>query len=320
MKARSVMRVVLLFVGLFSYVWAGVSSASISPTLPNHTYMGIKILDQKKLSFTKINAVKFTELSDVTYDSKTHILYFVGDKGALFSFRAKFSQKIDELVPLTAVKLKNKKGKRLRKWKRDSEGVTLDGKSRLLISFEGKAKIAWFHKNSNKMGNLIKKYKIPKVLRSPKNYRSRNKSLESVAWHKRYGVLTATEWPLAKDYKKYQTIYALSGKTWHFKAEPEARSAIVAMEVMDDGNLLVMERSYTGILAPLVITLKKVQIQNCKQKMCPTKVIAKLNSHKGWDIDNFEGLARVGKNRYVMVSDDNENFFQKTLLLYFEVL
>ena len=53
--------------------------------------------------------------------------------------------------------------------------------------------------------------------------------------------------------------------------------------------------------------------------MCKTKVLAKFNSSEGWLLDNFEGLARVGKNRYVMISDDNDNFFQQTLLMYFEV-
>jgi len=314
------MRLLFFFFLFLSFVHAGVSPINIVPNLPNNTFMGMKILDQKQLTFDKIQGVKFAELSDVTYDSKTHILYFVGDKGSLFSFHARFSKQIEALSPLSAVKLKNKKGKRLRKWKRDSEGVTLDGQRRLIISFEGKAKIGWFHKNSKHMGCLIRKYTLPRVLKKTENYRSKNKSLESLAWHKKHGILTATEWPLKKDDKKFQTIYALSGKTWHFKAEPEEKSAVVAMEVMDDGNILVMERSYTGMLSPFVITLKKVFIQKCRQKICPTTVIAKLNSHKGWDVDNFEGLAKVGKNRYVMVSDDNENFFQKTLLLYFEVL
>jgi hypothetical protein len=161
---------------------------------------------------------------------------------------------------------------------------------------------------------------LPKLLKNSHNYRSKNKSLESLAWHKKYGILTATEWALSKDHKKLQSIYALSGKTWHFAAEKEDRTGVVAMEVMDDGNVLVMERSYTGMLNPLVVTLKKVFIQNCKTKVCKSQVLAKMNSHKGWNLDNFEGLARVGKNRYVMVSDNGDNFFQKTLLLYFEVL
>ena len=312
---------IILYVWMCSLILnAGISPVNITPRVVNNKFMGIHILDQKKLSFGRIDGVKFAELSDVTYDTKTGILYFVGDKGALFSFRAKFTDKIKLLEPLGAKKLRNKKGKRLRKWKRDSEGLTLDGKRRLLISFEGDAKIGWFHKNSKKTGNLIKKYKLPKLLKHARNYRSINKSLEALAWHPRYGIITATEWPLKKDDKKKQTIYALTGKQWHFKAEAEAKSAVVAMEVMDDGNVLVMERSFTGFLNPFIITLKKVMIQGCKQEMCPVKVLAKMNSHKGWDIDNFEGLAKVGKHRYVIVSDDNENFFQKTLLLYFEVL
>lgn len=309
--------VVFLLAGILAY--AGIRSVSILPSQhkPN-THM--KILDQKYLSFDRIQGIKFAELSDITYDKKTETLYLISDKGLLFSFNAHFSDKIDTLIPMRATKLKNKKGKRLKKWKRDSEGMTLNGKGKLLISFEGKAKIGWFHKNSSRYGNLIRKYTLPKELKQTKNYRSKNKSLEALAWHPDYGLLTATEWPLKKYNKKRQTIYALSGKRWHFKAEPEGKSGLVAMEVMDDGNLLVMERSYTGLLNPFVVTLKKVYIKGCKKQMCDTKVIAKMSNHKGWEIDNFEGLARVGKNRYVMISDDNENFFQRTLLIYFEVI
>jgi hypothetical protein len=289
------------------------------PPFQDATFMGIKILDQKQLSFEKIHGIKFAEISDVAYDAKTQTLYLLSDKGLMYGFNAHFSDTVDMLIPESAVKLKSKKGKRFKKWKRDSEGLTFDGKGKLLVSFEGKAKIAWFHKNSKRYGNLITKYRLPKALQNTKNYRSKNKSLESLAWHKKYGILTATEWPLKRDDKKRQTIYALLGKRWHFKAEPEGKSAVVAMEVMDDGNVLVMERSYTGLLNPVVITLKKVYIDRCSQKFCPTKVLAKMNNHKGWELDNFEGLAKVGKHRYVMVSDDNENFFQRTLLIYFEV-
>jgi hypothetical protein len=314
------MRIVVFLYAFFSILEAGVASVNIAPKLENNRYMNIKILDQKQLSYNELQGVKFAELSDVTYHTKTDTLYFVGDKGSLFAFSARFGKKIEHLEPLRASRLKTKKGKKFRKWKRDSEGLTLDGEGRLLISFEGEAKIGWFHKNSQKYGSLIRNYTIPKVLRKKKNYRSKNKSLEALAWHKKYGILTAAEWPLKKDDKKRQTIYALSGKKWHFKAEPEGRSSLVAMEVMDDDNLLVLERSYTGMLEPFVVTLKKVNIKNCRKKMCPTQVLAKMNSHKGWSVDNFEGLAKVGFNRYVMVSDNGDNFFQKTLLIYFEVL
>ncbi|RRS32149.1 MAG: hypothetical protein P794_01875 [Epsilonproteobacteria bacterium (ex Lamellibrachia satsuma)] len=315
------MRIVFLFLFCLGWLHADISSINIAPPgLKDNRFMGIKILDQKQLSFEAIDGIKFSEISDIAYHQKSKKLYMVSDEGKLFTFEAKFADKIEDLHPVSAAKLRKKNGKKFKKWRRDSEGMTLDGHGRLLISFEEKAKIAYFYKNSKKYGCLIRKYSLPKKLRDRKNYRSKNKSLEALAWHPKYGILTAAEWPLKKDDKKWQTIYALNGKEWHFKAEAESRSAVSAIEVMDDGNMLVLERSYTGLMNPFVVTLKKVYLQRSQKGLCRSKILAKMNTHKGWNIDNFEGLAKVGKHRYVMISDDNDNFFQQTLLIYFEVL
>ena len=314
------MKIALLLCLSFFSLSAGSFSVDITPSSQTTTYGKIKFLDQKQLMYNHINDVKFSEISDLAYYKKKHKLFMISDEGRLFTFKARFTDKIDVLEPIEAVKLTKKYGKKFKRWRKDSEGMTLDGNGHLLISFEGKAKIAWFHKNSEKKGQLIRKYKLPKALKNSDNYRSRNKSLESLAWHAKYGIVTATEWPLKQYDKKKQTIYALSGKKWHFKAEPEARSAVSAIEVMEDGNFLVLERSFVSYLDPFVVTLKKVYINQCKKGMCKTEVLLKMNSHKSWGVDNFEGLTRVGKNRYVMISDDNDNFFQKTLLIYFEVL
>ncbi|MCF6206273.1 MAG: esterase-like activity of phytase family protein [Sulfurovum sp.] len=313
------MRTLLLILLFGSWLAADIGSVDIRPAGGSRDAQGIHILDQKVLHFSQIDGKKFSEISDLAYWPKTEKLFMLSDEGILFVFRAKFGEKIERLEPIEAAVLTQKGGRPFKKWRRDSEGMTLDDKGRLLISFEGKAKIGWFHKNSQKIGQRIRKYAIPKVLRSAKHYRSKNKSLEALAWHPKYGLLTVAEWPIRKDHKKRQTVYALDGKRWHFKAEPEAKSGVSAIEVTDDGNLLVLERSYTGLFEPFVVTLKKVYLDRCSKGWCKTKVLAKMNSHKGWDVDNFEGLARVGKNRYVMVSDDNDNFFQRTLLIYFEV-
>ncbi len=314
------MKIVFSFLFFFCILSAGIFPVNIAPDKKERIFMGIKILDQRQMVFKDINGVKFSEISDLAYYSKNKKLFMISDEGKLFIFKAEFADKIELLEPKDAVKLRNKNAKKFKKWRKDSEGLTLDGSGRLLISFEGRAKIAWFHKNSSRYGQMIKKYRLPNELQNPKKYRSRNKSLEALAWHPKYGILTAAEWPLKKYDKKRQAVYALNGKKWYFKAEPENRSAISAIEVMDDGNLLVLERSFTGYLNPFVVTLKKVYLNNCKNGICKTEVLLKMNSHKGWDVDNLEGLARVGKNRYIMVSDDNDNFFQKTLLIYFEVI
>lgn len=303
---------------LFLVVLQGqVLNTQIAPFLNDDQIEGITLLDQKTLVFKEIGGLKFSGISDVVYDLREKRLYLVSDEGKLFVFEASFSDTIETLKAVRGVTLVKKNGNKFKKWRRDSEGLALDNRGHLYVSFEGRAKIGRF----DQKGRMTKEYTLPKKLRDTKNYRSRNKSLEALTWHPKYGLLTAAEWPLKEKNKKDQTVYALNGKEWHFKAEAEQKSAVVAMEVMDDGNLLVMERAYSGILKPFVVTLKKVYLNECKNKeqMCKSELLVKMNSHRGWNIDNFEGLAKVGKHRYVMVSDDNDNFFQQTLLIYFEV-
>ncbi len=311
------MKIIFFLVSFLGLLQGEILNTEIAPSSNENQFEGITLLDQKRLLFKEISGLKFSEISDVTYDQTEKKLYLLSDEGILFVFEAFFSDRIETLNAVRGMTLAKKEGKKFKKWRHDSEGLALDNKGHLYVSFEGRAKVGKF----NQKGEMVKKYTLPKKLRDPKNYRSRNKSLEALTWHPRYGLLTAAEWPLKNKQKKDQTVYALNGKEWQFKAEVEQSSAVVAMEVMDDGNLLVMERSYSGLLNPFVITLKKVYLNQCKnkEKMCKSELLIKMNSHQGWSIDNFEGLAKVGKHRYVMVSDDNGNFFQQTLLIYFEV-
>jgi len=45
-----------------------------------------------------------------------------------------------------------------------------------------------------------------------------------------------------------------------------------------------------------------------------------FDTGQGWLMDNFEGLSHYRDRRFFMVSDDNCNGLQSTLLVYFEVL
>ncbi len=311
------MKVIFLLLCFWKTFNVEVFNTDIAPFVDSKQFGSIRLLDQKRLDFKTIAGTKFSEISDLAYEQKSKKLYFVGDEGKLFVFDTSFGKKIDKLEPLDSVRLTKGNGEAFAPWQCDSEGLALNKKGELCISFEGRAKIGRFGVN----GRMLGSYALPLRLRNPQNYRSRNKSLEALAWHPRYGLLTAAEWPLKQSENKVQTVYALEGKTWHFKAEAEPKSAVVAIEVMEDGNLLVLERSFTALFEPLVVTLKKVYLNDCtaKQSLCRSEVLLKMDSHKGWMIDNFEGLTRVSRHRYAMVSDDNDNFFQQTLLVYFEI-
>ena len=274
----------------------------------------VTILQELHLDNIKFKNAPFSEISDLAYDRNSKILYMISDKGILYKFRATFDNKV-HLKPLSATYLKRKNGKKIKKWKRDSEGLALDKKGNLYISFEGKPKIAKFSKNGIKIKNL----KLPKALKKAK-LRSRNKSLESLAYHPKYGLLTALEYPPKGVKKCNQTIYSLNTKKWRVKLEPFKNCAISEIETLDDGNLLILERAYSGMFGRFVVTLKKLYINGCKSNSyCKSEVIFQIDSYKDDYIENYEGLANLGDNRFLLISDDNDNFFQSTHLIYFKI-
>lgn len=296
---------------------ASIYSTDITPFGVDSEYMSIKILDQKKVNLHTIGKYAFREISDLAYNQKKKLLYMVSDEGIVFTFNATFETKITTLKPQKAIKLVKSNGKDFLSYRRDSEGATLDHRNRLILSFEGRPKIARF----NKKGRLVQRYKVPYKISKIRFLRDKNKGIEALAYHPRYGLIMSTEYPIKKDNKKIQTIYSSTGYEWKFKATPAQNSAVTALEVMDDGNILILERAYSGLLSPFVVTLKKVYINRAchKKRLCKDKVLATFDNSKGWSLDNFEGLAKVGKNRYIIISDDGDNFYQDTLLIYFEI-
>ncbi len=281
--------------------------------LPKNYSGNVKFIQQIELK-ANFEGYNFSELSGLAYDSIHKRLYMVSDEGILFAFKASFSNSNVTLQPLSAHYLKRKNGKRLKKSKRDSEDIVLNKKGEIFIAFEGKPKIAKFRKNGIKIKNI----KLPKVLKNAK-LRSKNKSLESLTFHPKYGFITALEYPQKGDKREYQTLYSTSGKIWHIKLDPIKKNAITAIEVMDDGNLLILERAFLGYFKGYTITLRKVFIHDCKKGICKSQKILQMQSKEGWQLENFEGLAKVGRGRYLLISDDNENPFQRTLLLYLEI-
>jgi len=262
--------------------------------------MGIKILDSKELRFSLSDV---SELSALAY--KKGKLYILGDKGFLYLFDIKIeNEKIKKLSLKKIMKLKSSKSKRLKKSKRDSEGLTFLGDD-LLISFEKKPRVELFSKD----GIKIKSQKIHTYLRDVKKYKDENKALEAVAYNKAYGIITAPESPLKIANQNYHTLYS-KNRTWEFPISGK----ITALEFISKNELMILQRYFNKITRKRVTSISKLNLQNSNYI-----VLAELDSTKGWNIDNFEGLTKVDEKKYLMVSDDNNFFLQKTLLVLFEI-
>ena len=292
-------RIIMLFLSVVSL---SLSQMLIHDIGKANTNNKIKFLDAKELQFSH-DEVEIVELSALAYKENT--LYVLSDKGVLFHFELFITNnKIETLNFKQFYKLKDETGKKLQKKKRDSEGLALYGEE-LLISFEGKHRVDLYSKD----GVKIKEKKIHKDLQKEKNYRSANKGLEAVAYNQRYGIVTAPEKPLEGSDKKYHTLYAKE-KTWKFPRD----GSLTSLEFMSEHKIMILQRDYNLVRLPWKVTLSSLDLRNSEYE-----VLASLKSKDGWNIDNFEGLCKVDAKRYLMVSDNNNNGVQKTLLVLFEV-
>jgi len=282
----------------------------------------IQILSSKQLNFTDSKNLPFEGISDLAWDEKAQILYALSDRAGLFHLKLHYQeQQIKDVSIIAAYPLKNAKGQALVSNAADSEGLTLhynqQGDPILEVAFEQDPRIIQY----SPQGKWLAETPLPVVLQNIHNYRSTNKALESVIYHPDHGLLTASEYPLKKHSMQYQRIYSLkSDREWIFPASPAKNSAITALSVLPNNNILRLERAWAGIFHPLVINLSEIMINNCTQgKICSVKKIAKLSTADSWRLDNFEGLTRFKKDLYLMVSDDNAKPIQNTILVLFKL-
>jgi len=264
----------------------------------------IEILDVKHLDFKRFEENEFLELSDLAYKDGT--LYILSDKGVLFSFDADINNdQIQRLQFLKTNKLRDKKGKELKVSKSDAEGLSFLG-NELLISFERKHRVELFSIDGQKLKKLV----IHKELQDKKAYRKKNKGLEAVVYSKTYGVLTLPELSLNIYPRKTHLLYS-KDHTWEFPASGNVSS----IEMLDEHSVLVLEKQANFFSRRWIITLSSLNLINSQHK-----ILAEFDTRDGWNLDNFEGLSKVGENSYLMISDDNDSFFQKTLLVLFRVV
>ncbi|MEA1956154.1 MAG: esterase-like activity of phytase family protein [Campylobacterota bacterium] len=271
-------------------------------------FLFVNIIDAKLVikDVYKYDSNTISELSALAYDGKT--LFALSDYGVLHHFNLILKdEKIEDIQYLKSIKLTDKNGKKLKKKKRDSEGLIYLSKA-LYISFEGVPRIEKHSLN----GQKIKKIKIPKILRDIDNYKSKNKALEALTYSKKYGFITAPEKPL-----KDEDIHKLYTKKQIFSFK--ASGKITALEYLKNNTILVIERDFNLLTNGRKITLSKVYIDKCKSNICKKETLKVLDAKADKFVDNYEGLTKIKKNLFLMVSDDNNNILQQTYFILFEI-
>ncbi len=274
----------------------------------------IKFLDAFVIPTQKIDGVKFVEVSDIAYDKKNRLFYAVSDKGYIFLLKIDIrDKKFKGIKLLRGKRLKDFKESRVVKKRLDSEGLALDGDT-LLVSFEGSSRINRYSKDFK----LLSRVKLPKKLQYWVNRDLSKDGFEALAFSKKRGFITLRERPLFLEKKGFHTIFDSHGKICSFRVDPNFK-AVTEIELLGDGNLLALFREFSFKRLSFMIALKEIDINHIKDGICSTKTLALLDGRSDKFVDNFEGLTHYKDNLYIMISDDNNNFFERTILRLFEL-
>lgn len=290
--------------------------------------IGIRLLGTLRLANAKIDGLMLCGLSGLAWDEKAGLLYAVSDRGALFHLRPEFDERgfLIDARPVAAYRLRDAAGAPLTSLFADAEGLTLadagnpaSGRdAELLISFERKPRVSRYSPKGDWRGEAA----LWGPLRDVRRYRDPNQALEAIALTPRWGIVAGSETPLRADPDRQIRIFTGKGLFWNYPLSTAPNSALVAMEALADGGVLTLERAYVAPLRPLVISLRQTEplpAPGTGRTLLQVTDVAILDSSRGWLPDNFEGLTRHRDRRFFMVSDDNCNLWQSTLLAYFEL-
>ncbi|MGB0712440.1 MAG: esterase-like activity of phytase family protein [Gammaproteobacteria bacterium] len=275
---------------------------------------GIRLLGTVALSGERSHG-----LSGLAWEPGAQRLFAVSDLGFLLELR--LIMRDGFLVgaepvwsgPLLAASGRPLRGKTLT----DAEGLAwVGGEFPLCVSFERQHRVRCFDRRGRPGTAMPLLGPLSPGGRGVSAFSGVNSSLESLMYHSRRGLIAAPERHLRADpEKRLRWVSLVDGRDWTYALSDRDGCAQTAMEPQSDDAVLVIERCWVGPGIPLVVLLREARFRADRMQVEDLLV---LHSGEGWKVDNFEGLAVLGDGRFVMVSDDNANVWQQTLLVMFE--
>ena len=277
--------------------------------------LAIEIQDTFDASQMAIDGRRAKELSGLGWDEDEKTLYAVSDKGVLFGFSFKGGEKsLARLELLSAMRLSDREGSNLPRGLAGAEGLAvrngdnrIRGDTVLIIAFETGSRIASFTTS----GRMIEELPVPGAAIEETQLRGGSRGLEAVAEHRELGLLTATEQGMLTEPKGRHTIRSSRGRSISVSAINGGKGRVKAIEVLPDGRILLLERFKKVGGEQRQSVLRLIDTAACDpDQLCGTRDPAPESSQL--PPGNFEGLARVGTDLFLVVSDDIENGLRAT--------
>jgi len=313
-RVRSLLSVLILLPGICAGARGDdfASPFRFEPNTQNTQPQASPVRSALRLARTAPDGGPVHGLSGLVWQETKGLLHAVSDQGYLLTLRPRFTH--DQLVALEFIArhpLRDAAGKALEGLDRDAEGLALDGgQETLLVSFEHRHRVA----RHDLEGRWLEEIPATAPLAAGIRALPSNDGMEALAVHPGHGVLVGIERP-ALALPGQILGYAEPAEGWSYPvASPEG--ALVALDTLPDGRLLALERRFIAPWKPLIITLR---LLNPDAPTLPSPILARFSSAEGWPVDNFEALAWHRDDRVFMLSDDNANPAQKTLLVYLQL-
>lgn len=262
------------------------------------------------------------QLSGLAWDADEDLLYALSDDAYVVHLRVNLRHgQLHAVNFVGRYPLRDAAGVPLSPRLADSEGLValrsrnaVRADTELVVSFEGPPRIARYTADGHYLGDL----QVPAALANDSVYRSRNAQLEALAHSPVHGLLTAPERSLRGSAHGTIPIVALAdGREWIYPLRDRRYGAVVGMETLPGGDLLILERRFISLLMPFTISLRRAALG--ASPALSVSDVFHLDTSAGWSIDNFEGLAHHAGSCYFIISDDNAAVIQRTLLSYVEV-
>ena len=290
-------------------------------TLDRYQQQGIELLAVFEIHNPK-QRPWFYEFSGLAWDFDEQRLLSVTDNGYLVAFIPVFDG--TDIVSMSIMKLAellDKHQQPLGKSDRDSEGLALIhhqngkmGDTELLVSFEGRPRIHRYTMD----GRFLTKLALPVALSEGKLYQGNNQQLEalSILDEDTLSYVTASERPMKNDSPGQISLYSDTGLLSQIHLLNPEHGSIVGLTRYQQNDLIALERVFINRFSALGFHLHHLSAADHYQ------TIQQYSSYPNDALinDNFEGITHMAENYFFMITDDNQNALQRSLLVYFKLL
>lgn len=269
----------------------------------------------------------FGGYSDLVISSDDDALLTISDAGSWLS--AKLDVRDGRLVGISDARigpLPQKNGKPLRSpHDRDAESLVAINPGGLqghyLIGFEDRHRIDEYAFEKGQFRGPLKSRPLPRELRRM----NRNQGLEGMALLRGgayKGALVAFAEHKLDSQNDHTGALVQGDKSFPLFLKRKDEFDVTSLASLPDGSLLVLERSFIRATLKLDIKLRLIKAADIKPG---ARLDGEVLLEAGMNdmIDNFEGVAvtetKTGETLITLISDDNFNFFQNTLLARFKL-